>query len=77
MKVWLTEFTAPDARTGEIKNWAGDEVSAPSFELAQQWCYENKGWLKVVGELVAEIPCKNGYEPDFDNMIDYENVQNN
>jgi len=28
----------------------------------------------VIGELIAEIPCKPGtYEPDFDNMTDLEN----
>jgi len=32
----------------------------------------------VVGELVAEVPCKEGtYEPDFPNMSDYETIRNN
>jgi len=78
MKIWLTEFKAADAKTGEMKTWGGENVTAPSWELAQQWCYDNRGYLKVIGELVAEIPCKEGtYEPDFDNMIDYENQQLN
>lgn len=78
MKKWCTEFMAPDALTGDMKKWCGPEVEAPTAELAQQWRYDNAGHLKVVGELVAEIPCKEGtYEPDFKNMIDYENTQNN
>jgi len=78
MKQWCTEFKALDARTGQMKTWCGENVQAPSFELAQQWCYENRGYLKVIGELVAEIPCKeNSYEPDFDKMIDYENQKLN
>jgi hypothetical protein len=78
MKIWVTEFKAPDARTGEIKTWCGENVKAPTHELAQQWCYENRGYLMVVGELISEIPCKPGtYEPDFENEIDYENINNN
>lgn len=69
---------ALEAATAIMKRWCGPEVEAPTAELAQQWCNENAGHLKVIGELVAEIPCKEGtYEPDFTNMIDYENVQNN
>jgi hypothetical protein len=78
MKTWVTEIMALEAKTGEMKKWCGDEVQAPTYELAQQWCDNNKGYLKVIGELVAEIPCKKGtYEPDFDNMVDYETIQNN
>ena len=78
MRVWLTEFRAPDARTGEIKTWCGENVEAPTQALAQQWCYENRGYLKVIGELVAEIPCKDGtHEPDFDKRVDYDTPQLN
>lgn len=78
MRIWLTEFRAPDVRTGEMKTWCGENVEAPSRELAQQWCYDNRGYLKVIGELVAEIPCKkNTYEPDFSNRIDYDTPEMN
>lgn len=78
MKKWCTEFMALEAATGVMKKWCGPEVEAPTAEIAQQWCNENAGHLKVIGELVAEIPCKEGtYEPDFNNMIDYEQAQNN
>jgi len=78
MKRWVTEFMALDARTKEMKKWCGENVEAPTWELAQQWCYENRGHLIVVGELIAEIPCKEGtYEPDWNKMIDYEDIQMN
>ncbi len=78
MKKWVTEFKAICARTGELKTYCGETVEAITSEMAQQWCYENRGHLKVIGELVAEIPCKEGtYEPDFKNMVDYENTQLN
>lgn len=76
MKIWLTELTAIDPITGRLKKWCGDEVKAPTQQLAEEWCQLNgKGYLKVVGELIAEIPCKEGtYEPDFKNMVNYENL---
>jgi len=79
MKYWVTEITALDPKTNEMKKWGGDNIQAPTKELAQEWCNNNyKGYLKVIGELVAEIPCKEGgNEPDISRMIDYENIQNN
>lgn len=78
MKIWLTEIKALDPFTNEMKTWGGDNVEAPTFKMAQQWCNENKGYLKVIGELIAEIPCKEGtYEADFSKTVDYENTQNN
>lgn len=78
MKLWCTEIKALEAATGEMRTWCGDNIEAPTWELAQEWCDNNKGYLKVVGELVAEIPCKeNSCEADFDKMIDYEIIQNN
>ncbi len=78
MKLWVTEIQALEGCTGEMKKWAGEHVQAPTYELAQQWCDKNKGYLKVVGELVEEIPCKEGtFEPDFSKAIDYTNIQNN
>lgn len=72
MRIWVTQIKAIDPYTGELKTWIGDYIKAPTWELAQKWCNENgKGYLEVIGELVAEIPLKDG-KPDFDNMIDYE-----
>ena len=78
MKIWVTEFKALDAKTGELKKWCGENIHAPNFELAQEWCYTYAGHLTVVGELVMEIPCKKyTYSPDFKNTIDYEIIFNN
>lgn len=72
MRIFLTEIRAIDPKDGQLKTWSGENIEALTFGLAEQCCKENKGYLKVIGELVAEIPCKNGFEPDFDNMINYD-----
>lgn len=78
MKHWLTTFIALDALTGELKTWCGETVTAPTFELAQEWCYLNRGHLTVIGELIAEVPCKpNSTTPDWDKKIDYEITNKN
>lgn len=79
MKTWCTEILARDPLTGEFKRWCGPNINGISMEDATNYCQQNGlGFCEVVGELVAEIPCKKGtFEPDFKNMIDYENTQNN
>lgn len=78
MKKWATEFRAIDPKDGELKTWVGEPVEAPSWGLAQEWCYNNMGHLKVVGELVCEIPCIPGtYLPDFKNKIDFDTTSLN
>jgi hypothetical protein len=78
MKKWGTELKAIEANTGILKLYVGPNIDAPTKELAQQWCDQNQPYLKVIDELVAEIPCKEGtHEPDFSKMVDYENIQHN
>jgi len=79
MKLYVTEIKAISPLDGEIKTYGGPNVPGISFADAQEYCENNGlGYCKVYGELVAEIPCKEGtYEPDFDNMVDYENVNLN
>jgi hypothetical protein len=78
MKLWCTEIKALCPHTGEMKTWGGDDVAAPTWELAQQWCNENKGYLKVIGELIAEIPSDaETYEADFAGRVDWEVIQSN
>lgn len=78
MKKWGTEFKGIEVSTGLLKLYGGPNIAAPTKELAQKWCDQNEPYLRVIDELVAEIPCKKGtYEPDFKNKIDYENTQNN
>lgn len=77
MKLWVTEFKAINQKTGEMATWGGENVEGISMEDAQQWCYKNAGHLKVIGELVAEIPCDKNHNPIWDEMVDYESAQNN
>lgn len=69
---WCTEFKAIESSSGKLKTYGGENIPSLTLDLAQKWCDKNKPWLKVIGKLVSEIPCKNGYEPDFDNQIDYQ-----
>lgn len=69
---------AIDPVTGELKRWCGPNVPGINEEDANRYCRENLGFCRVIGELVAEIPCKPGtYEPDWGNMVDYENQRDN
>lgn len=79
MKQYLTEIKAISPIDGELKTYCGPEVPGISFSDAQAYCENNGlGYCKVIGELVAEIPCKPGtYEPDFKNMVDHEQTSNN
>lgn len=77
-KIFLTQFRAIDPKDGHLKTWAGPNVAALTNGLAIQWCNENAGYVKVVGELVAEIPCKPGtLEADFSKQINYIDVRLN
>lgn len=77
--LYVTEIKALCPYTGEMKTYGGPEVPGISFADAQAYCENNGlGYCKVIGRLVAEIPCKDGtYEPDWDNMTDYENKKLN
>lgn len=79
MKKWTTTIKALDPMTNILKSWGGPHICAPSWKIAQEYCNINGlGYCKVDGELIAEVPCKpNTYDPDFDNMTDYENQQIN
>ena len=71
---FATEIKALDPFTNEMKTWSGDVIEADSFKKAKQWCKENKGYLKVVGQLIAEVDTEeDGITPDWDTYKDYEN----
>jgi hypothetical protein len=79
MRMWVTEIKAIDPIDGIIKSWAGPNVPGMDHVDAVKYCQTNDlGYCNVLGELIAEIPCKGKtYEPDFEKMVDYENIQNN
>lgn len=73
MKTYLTEIKAICPITGELSTFAGPEIEAVSFGMAEIYCQENGlGYCRVTGELMAKIPCKkNTMEADFDNMANH------
>ena len=61
MKKWATKIIAVDRRDGEIYDWCGPNIEAPSEKLAQEYCDANgMGYCFVVGELLGEGRCING-----------------
>jgi hypothetical protein len=72
--LYVTEIQAISPITGELTTYGGPHVPGISETTAQEYCELNGlGYCKVVGELIAEIPCKEGtYEPNWDEMVDYE-----
>ena len=69
MRIWATEFKAIRVIDGELVTYAGPNIQSPSWALAQAWCHQNAGHLKVVGELISEVPCKDG---NWDSQINYD-----
>lgn len=64
LKLWGTEVLAIDPINPErgIINYGGPNIIAPSKSLAQEYCltHGDYGYLRVMDELIAEIPCKPG-----------------
>lgn len=78
MKLWTTSIKAIDPYTEQMKNWCGPNVPGINKADAEFYCELNGlGYCKVVGELIAEIPCNKNCEPDFSKMIDYEKINQN
>lgn len=76
MKLFVTEINAIDPIDGETKAWFGPYVPGITKRDAEQYCQANGlAYCKIIGELVAEIPCKpGGFKPDFGNQTDYDNL---
>ena len=55
MKTFLTELRAIERRTGGLRKYAGPNIQAPTWELAQAECDINFPYLTVIGELVCEV----------------------
>lgn len=79
MRQWVTEIRAIDPASNDLKTYCGPNVPGINHDDAVRYCQQNElGYCMVLGELIAEIPCKGKtYEPDFEKMVDYENIQNN
>lgn len=79
MKWFVTEIHAVCPVMHSMYKWVGPNVPGIDMATAQEYCNNNGlGYCKVIGELVAEIPCKEGsYEPDFSKMVDYEKINQN
>lgn len=79
MKLWCTEIVALDPKDKNFKRWCGPNVPGVNIQTAQEYCDNNGlGYCQVTGELIAEIPCKEGtYEADMDKIVDYEKPQLN
>ena len=73
MNIYLTELRAEDPKSGHLKTWCGPNVPGITIADAQAYCERNgMGYLKVIGELLAEIPWTDDEEADKRNTIDYQ-----
>lgn len=70
--IYLTQVRAFDPLTNEMKIWEGDRIEAGSFEEAEKYCRENKGYLEVVGQLVSEIPTDLNGNPMWNLKQDFD-----
>lgn len=66
MKIYITEIDAICPITGSLDTFEGPRVPGISFDTAEQYCMQNAiGYCKVVGELIADFPCKPDGTPDM------------
>ena len=63
MNLYVTEINAIDNVTGLLTQYIGPYVSAPTWEMAEDWCKSNAGWLHVVGKLEEEIDHPDKFNP--------------
>lgn len=66
MTKWVTRFEAIDPDDGQLKEWVGPFVEAPSQALAQAWCRQHAGHLVVIGRLAATCPLAPGPVTDYE-----------
>lgn len=74
--IYITMLMAKDVITGELKEYAGPRIFAPSIELATQYCKEHMPFLKVEGRLSFEAGIKDN-SIDWGNSVDYDKLNNN
>jgi hypothetical protein len=77
MKTWATKIKAIDPLTGELLEWCGPNIEAPSEILAKEYCQLNGlGYCFIDGELIMEIPCDD-LKPDFNKTVFYDLTDQN
>ena len=77
MAKWATIIKAIDTVSGELCEWCGPVIDAPSLKLAIEFCQGNGlGYCQITGKLVLEVPLKNGL-PDWDHSFDFEIICKN
>lgn len=70
MKLWSTYIMAINPVDGELTEFCGQNIEAPSKKLAHEYCQNNGlGYLNIDDEILQIIPCKKGsnFEADFSN----------
>lgn len=79
MPIFLTGMKVWDRVLNQFVSIEGQRIEAPTWQLAEEILIkEDLRWLKITGELIAEIPCKkNSFNPDWKNGIDYKKIQQN
>lgn len=79
MPFFCTKMEVVNQETKELVWIDGFRIEAPTRELAQEIIdNENYHYLIITGQLVKEIPCKKGsFEPDWNNAIDYDKLNQN
>jgi len=75
---FTTEIKAIDPADGELKAWCGPSIDAISPGMAKLYCQQNGlGYCKITGQLISEIPCKEGtLDPDWNKQTDYDESNN-
>lgn len=79
MPFFCTQMQVVNQETKELIWIDGMRIEAPNWDLAQEIIdKEDYNYLIITGQLVAEIPCKEGTcEPDWKNAIDYQKTSMN
>ena len=73
MKTWSTEITAIDPITGDLKLYAGPNITAATQNLAKIYCQRNGlGYCRVGDQIIAEIPCDKNYNPNWNKIVEYD-----
>lgn len=79
MPIFCTTMKVWDKVYNQFVTLDGQRIEAPTWKLAEEYIKANDlRWLTITGELIAEIPCKkHSFEPDWENKIDYQKIQQN